>query len=465
MLMKDLTQGSIVRNILAMAGPMAAGMIFQTLYFLVDLYFVAGLGDAAVAGVGAAGTLMFGIMALTQVLGVGAVALIAQAVGRRDRADANLVFNQSVLFAVACALATLLGGYALAGAYVEAIAADAATQSEGVTYLYWFLPGLALGFAQVVMGSALRGTGIVKPTMAIQALTVLLNTLLAPILIAGWGTGLAMGVAGAGLASSIAIVVGVVLLGWYFLKLEKYVSFDVRLWRPQLKVWKRMLDVGLPAGAEFALMFIYMGVIYWVISDFGAAAQAGFGIGSRIMQSIFLPAMAIAFAAGPIAGQNFGANMGSRVRETFVKAVGLSTVVMVGVTAFLQWRPELLVAFFTPEAEAQAVGATFLRIISWTFIAQGVVFTCSGVFQGLGNTIPAMLSSATRLAVFVPLAVWLSSQPAFHLDEVWWLSVATVWMQAAVSYVLLRQQFKRRLVDAPRPTAGPVAPAPAPAES
>jgi putative MATE family efflux protein len=459
--MKDLTEGSIVRNILAMAAPMAAGMIFQTLYFLVDLYFVAELGDAAVAGVGAAGTLMFVIMALTQVLGVGAVALIAQAVGRRDQTDANLVFNQSVLFAVACALATLLGGYALAGTYVASIAADAATQAEGVTYLYWFLPGLALGFAQVVMGSALRGTGIVKPTMAIQALTVLLNTVLAPILIAGWGTGFAMGVAGAGLASSISIVVGIVLLAWYFVKLEKYVGFDARLWRPQLKVWKRMLDVGLPAGGEFALMFVYMGVIYWVISDFGAAAQAGFGIGSRIMQSIFLPAMAIAFAAGPIAGQNFGARLSSRVRETFAKAVVLNTVVMVAVTAFLQWRPEVLVGFFTPEAEAQAVGATFLRIISWTFIAQGVVFTCSGVFQGLGNTIPAMVSSAIRLAVFVPLAVWLAARPSFHLDEVWWLSVATVWLQAAVSYVFLRQQFKRRLVDQRGPAAAAAAPAPA----
>ena len=134
--MKDLTRGSIAGHLVAMAVPMAAGMIFQTLYYFVDLYFVAGLGDAAVAGVGAAGTLMFVIMALTQVLGVGAVALIAQAVGRRDRGDANLVFNQSVLFAVACALATLLGGYALAGTYVASIAADAATQAEGVTYLY-----------------------------------------------------------------------------------------------------------------------------------------------------------------------------------------------------------------------------------------------------------------------------------------------------------------------------------------
>jgi Na+-driven multidrug efflux pump len=222
-----------------------------------------------------------------------------------------------------------------------------------------------------------------------------------------------------------------------------------------------MLDVGLPAGGEFALMFVYMAVIYWVISDFGAAAQAGFGIGSRIMQSIFMPAMAIAFAAGPIAGQNFGANLGSRVRETFAKALMLNTVVMVLVTVFLQWRPDVLVAFFTPEAEAQAVGATFLRIISWTFIAQGIVFTCSGVFQGLGNTIPAMLSSAIRLAVFVPSAVWLAAQPTFQLNEVWWLSVCTVWLQAGASYLLMRQQFKRRLVEGPR-SAVPVA---APAES
>jgi putative MATE family efflux protein len=455
--MKDLTQGPIVRNILAMAAPMAAGMIFQTAYFLVDLYFVAGLGDAAVAGVGAAGTLMFVIMALTQVLGVGTVALIAQAVGRRDQADANLVFNQSLLFAGACAVATLLGGYLLAGRYVSSIAADAATLRAGVSYLNWFLPGLALGFAQIVMGSALRGTGIVKPTMAIQALTVLINTLLAPVLIAGWGTGIAFGVAGAGAASSIAIVVGIGLLGWYFLKLEKYVGFDTALWRPQLAVWKRMLDVGLPAGGEFALMFIYMGVIYWVISDFGAGAQAGFGIGSRIMQSIFMPAMAIAFAAGPIAGQNFGARQTQRVRETFAKAVMLNAVVMVLVTVFLQWRPEMLVGFFTQETEAQAVGATFLRIISWTFIAQGVVFTCSGVFQGLGNTVPAMLSSAVRLAVFVPLAVWLSAQQEFHLDEVWYLSVASVWLQAVVSYWLMRQQFRRRLVEAPQPSVAAVA--------
>ena len=443
--MKDLTQGSITTNILAMAGPIAAGMIFQTLYLLVDLYFVAALGEAAVAGVGAAGTLMFVVMALTQVLGVGAVALISQAVGRKNQADANLIFNQSLGLSAVCTAVTVVGGYAVTQVYVASITADAAARDAGVSFLYWFLPGMALQFALVTMGSALRGTGIVKPTMVVQVLTVLINTALAPILIAGWGTGWALGVAGAGLASSVSVAIGVVMLTTYFVKLEKYVAFHPELWRPRLGEWRRMLDVGLPAGGEFALIFLSMAVMYWAISGFGAAAQAGFAIGGRIMQSIFLPAMAIAFAAGPIAGQNYGAGQAQRVRDTFKKAVVLNSVVMLVVTLFLQWRPDVLVAFFTRESDVIDVGATFLRIVSLNFVAQGIVFTCSGMFQGLGDTRPALLSSATRLALFAPLVIVLAGQPGFMLQHVWEISVVTVVLQAVLSVVLLRAQFRRRL--------------------
>src|SRR5690606_19381618 len=138
--------------------------------------------------------------------------------------------------------------------------------------------------------------------MMVQVSTVLINTVLAPVLIAGWGTGRPLGVAGAGLASTIAILAGVTLLSIYFLRLEKYVSFHPGQWQPRLAVWKRMFTIGLPAGGEFALLFFYTGFTYWAIRDFGAAAQAGFGIGSRIMQGIFLPAMAIAFVVAPVAG-------------------------------------------------------------------------------------------------------------------------------------------------------------------
>jgi putative MATE family efflux protein len=443
--MKDLTQGSTTKIIIAMALPVAAGMLFQMLYLLVDLYFVAALGDVSVAGVGAAGTLLFMIMALTQVLGVSTVALISQAVGRKDQKEANLVFNQSLVLSGICAIITLVGGYLMASAYLGTITSDAGTLSEGLTFLYWFLPGMALQFAMMAMGSSLRATGIVKPTMMVQVLTVVLNTILAPILIAGWGPGPALGVMGAGLASTISISVGVILLTLYFFKLEKYVSFNSKLWRPRFDIWWRMFDIGLPAGGEMLVLFAYFSIVYWLIQDFGPPAQAGFSIGGRIMQSIFMPTMAIAFAVGPIVGQNFGAGHGKRVKEACYNGIILSSVVMLITTVLLQWRPELLVGYFTDEVEVVAVGAGFLQIISWNFVAQGIIFTCSGAFQGLGNTKPALLSSLLRLAIFIPLAVYLRYQPGFTINQVWYVSIVSVTAQAIVSYLLLRREFGLKL--------------------
>jgi putative MATE family efflux protein len=444
--MKDLTQSSIVRNILQMALPIAAGMFFQTLYFLIDLYFVAGLGDAALAGVGAAGNVMFIVFAVTQVLGVGTVTLISHAAGHKDQADATLVFNQSLGLSAICALVTLLLGFTLGPRYIGTLGADSATAAAGITYLYWFLPSLALQFALVVMGSALRGTGIVQPTMMVQILTVVLNAILAPVLIAGWGTGHPMGVAGAGLASSLALAAGVLLLCVYFYRLEKYVGFDRQLWRPQSAIWRRLLRVGLPAGGEFLLMFILMAVLYWILRRFGPDAQAGFGVGQRIMQSMFLPAMAVAFAAAPIVGQNYAAGKFDRVRETFVFATLIGSCIMVALTLFSQWGSAWIVRRFTQDATALAVATLYLKVVSWNFLCNGIVFTCSGVFQGLGNTIPAVLSSASRLFSFILPALWLSLQPHFELIQLWYISVASIALQAVLSLWLVRREFKVRLL-------------------
>src|SRR5438270_6053507 len=217
--MKDLTQGPISLHVVQLAIPIAAGMLLQTLYFFVDLYFVSRLGEAAIAGVSAGGTLMFVVFALTQMLGVGTVAMVSHAVGRKDPREANHVFNQAVGLAAVCTTLTLVGGYAFAPAHMRSLAADPPTAVAGVTFLEWLIPGMAAQFALIVMGSALRGTGIVKPGMVVQMLTVVLNAVLAPILIAGWGTGYAMGVAGAGLATTLATFAGLIVLAGYFVKL------------------------------------------------------------------------------------------------------------------------------------------------------------------------------------------------------------------------------------------------------
>jgi putative MATE family efflux protein len=428
-----------------MAAPIGAGMLAQTLYFLIDLYFVAQLGDAALAGVGAAGTAMFVVMALTQTLGVGTMALVSQAVGRKDPVDADLVFNQAMSLAIFCTAATLVGGYLLSGCYMRIVGADEMTIAAGITYLAWFMPGLAMQYVNMVMISGLRGTGVVQPTMVVQIATVLLNALLAPILIGGWLTGKPLGVAGAGLASTLAVAAGTLMLVLYFRKLEKYIHIRTATWRPRLAVWGRMINIGLPAGGEFGFMFLYMAVIYWVIRDFGAPAQAGFGVGIRLMQSIFLPAMAIAFATGPIAGQNYGAKQYGRVRNTFGSAAAISTALMLALMLCTQWRPEWLVSGFTDDPAVVEVAAHFLRIASFNFVASGLIFTCSGIFQGLGHTWPALAATASRIVTFMLPAIWLSTTPGYQIDQVWYVSVTSVWIQAVISFVLLRWTMRARL--------------------
>jgi putative MATE family efflux protein len=443
--MKDLTQGSIPKHLVVMAFPMMIGMFIQTLYFLVDLYFVGKLGASALAGLSLAANAMFLVFALTQILNVSTASLISHAVGAKDNIDANLTFNQSMMISTVMGLVVCIIGYVGAETYLSTISEDPNTIAAGLTYLRWFIPCMALQFVMVAISAALRGTGIVKPTMLIQILSTLLNMLLSPILISGWGFGYPMGIAGAGFASSLSVIFAVLLLTYYFITTEKYVSVDFSLWQPHWQRIKKLMLIGLPAGGEFFLMFAYMACIYWLIQPFGADAQAAFGMGTRVMQSLFLPAMAISLVAPAVAGQNFGAQQYDRVRETFAWTAVLTCSIMTIMTLLCMTQAESMLLIISDNKEVLLISTTFLQIICFNYIPSGLVFTCSGMFQALGNTFPALLSTATRLILFIIPAVWLSKQADFSIEQLWTVSVSTVCIQALVSLLLVRREFKKRL--------------------
>jgi len=443
--MNDLTQGPVGRHLLKFAGFIALTTFFQTLYFLVDLYFVGRLGRDAVAGVSLSGNLMMIVLALTQSLGVGATALVAQATGARDYARANRLFNQAFVMSSLTGLVFGVIVVIARDAYVEALAADAGTAREAHNYLAWFLPALVLQFGLVALGSALRGIGDMKMPTAMQVGTVLLNIVLAPVLIVGWGTGRPLGVAGAGLASFIAIAAGTVAFVLYFRRPSSRVRFHPSQWRPDLALWRQMLGIGLPAGGEFALIAIYMVVVYDIIQGFGAAAQAGFGIGGRLMQALFLPAVAIGFATAPVVGQNFGARLGDRVRHAFYAAAAMTAAVMAIMTALCRLAPAALVRLFSADPAVVAFGTEYLRIVSWNFVASGVIFAGSSALQGLGNSRPALAASALRLVLFAVPAYALSRQPSFQMRHVWYLSVGSVFMHMGLLLWLVRREFNAKL--------------------
>jgi MATE family, multidrug efflux pump len=443
--MQDLTTGSLTRHLLKTTSFMLVTMVFQTLYFLIDLYWVGRLGKEAVAGVAIAGNLTFIVLAISQMLGVGATTLVSHATGQKDQDRAVLMFNQSQVLSVLVGVVFFAIAMALRGTYAAALAADRPTAALAVEYLDWFIPAMALQFAMVAMGAALRGTGNFKPGMVVQTATVILNMLLAPFLIFGWGTGIPLGVAGAALSSLVAVVVGVIWLTTYFLKPTAYLHFRPVDWGPRFDLWSRMLKVGLPAGAEFGLMAVYLFIVYSVARPFGSEAQAGFGIGLRLVQAGFMPVVALGFAVAPVAGQNFGARKPDRVRQTFVSAALMASALMVALAAMCHIAPARMIQVFSSDPRVIAVGEEYMRIISWNFLASGIVFVASSMFQAMGNTVPPLIASFSRIVLLAIPVILLSRLPGFELRWIWYLSVASVVLQMVFSLALLYREFRLRL--------------------
>jgi putative MATE family efflux protein len=443
--MQDLTTGSVTRHLLKTTSFMLVTMVFQTLYFLVDLYWVGRLGKEAVAGVGIAGNLSFIVLGISQMLGVGITTLVSHAAGRKDRDQALLVFNQTQVLSVLVGVTFFTVGMAIRVPYVNALGADARTAQLASDYLLWFIPAMSLQFAMVAMGAALRGTGNFKPGMIVSTASVILNIVLAPFLIFGWVTGRPFGVAGAAISSLLAIGMASVWLTFYFLPRDSYLKFVPADWKPRIDLWKKTLGIGLPAGAEFALLAVYLFVVYIVSRPFGSAAQAGFGIGMRIVQAGFMPVVALGFAVAPVAGQNFGAGRAERVLSAFRSAVAMAAGVMLLLTIICRLAGAQMVGVFSSDPQVIAVGAEYLRIVSWTFAASGVIYVGSSMFQALGHTLPALVASFSRIALVAIPAFVLSRLPGFQLHWIWYLSVGAVLVQLALNLLLLRREFRRRL--------------------
>jgi putative MATE family efflux protein len=450
--MQDLTTGSISKHLLTTASFMLVTMVFQTLYFLVDLYWVGSLGKEAVAGVGVAGNLTFIVLAVSQMLGVGTTTLVSHAAGQKNAARALLVFNQSQVLSTLVGVLFLVVSMASRTAYARALSADDATAALAADYLLYFLPAMGLQFGMVAMAAALRGVGNFRPGMVVQTATVIINMLLAPVLIFGWLGMPQMGVAGAAMASLVAVAIGVVWLSTFFFGSEGYLRFAREQLRPDLALWKDMLKIGLPAGAEFAMMAVYLMLVYAVSRPFGAAAQAGFGIGMRVVQALFMPVVALGFSVAPVAGQNVGARLGGRVKAVFKDASMMAVGWMLLMAVMCNLFPAALIGVFSKDPAVIAVGDEYLRIVSLTFAFSGLIFVCSSMFQAMGNTMPSLIASVTRIVVIAVPAVALSNTPGFRLVWIWYLSAGAVVLQMAIVLFYLRREFRLRL-DALAPPA------------
>ncbi|MGH8446131.1 MAG: MATE family efflux transporter [Solimonas sp.] len=442
---RDLTSGSIRTHLLKMSAFMLLTMIVQTLYGLIDLFWVGHLGRDAVAAVALGSNLMMALMAVAQTLAVGAAALVAQAAGRKDMADTRRLFTQGMSLSVLMALAFVVVVYAVHGYYSDRLAGNAETARLTRAFLLPFIPAMALQIPMFVLSSALRGVGDVRTASLAQLGSVLLNIVLAPFLIFGWGSGHPLGVTGAALATLISVTAGVAGIVIHVVRKGLYFEHGLAAWTPRAAVGLRIVRIGLPSGVELGLMAFYMGFIMAMLQRFGSAPQAAFGIGMRVLQVGMMPAMAICFAAAAIVGQNYGARQAPRVREAFSHALRLNLLTVGVFCVAFHVAPEWLMRPFSSDPEVIQYGAQFLRWISWNLFAIGAVMACAGVFSGLGNTLPSLLGSSVRIGFIIVGGLLLSGHAHFAPYWLWALSVIGSVFQLTVNAVMLRREMRRRL--------------------
>jgi putative MATE family efflux protein len=435
---RDLLTGSVAKHLLRLSFPIMADLAVISLYYLVDLYFIAQLGPSETAGVSAASAVLFLFSACLQILNVATASMIARHAGRKDEPAIQRTIQQSLGFAVVLGFLSIACGYALTPAYVGSVTADATSATHGVAYLYWFFPGLWIQCLVTTMRAALRGLGAVSAAAKIQVASVGLNMALAPVLIAGVGTSHAFGVRGAAMASNIAIALSAVAL-WWFMK-----RHGMRLgggWIPTGSFSRQSLALGLPACGEVILLFVFTSIGYWAIRDLGSETQAAFGVVIRILQVLYLPVLAISFALVPLAGQNLGAAQFARAVEAFRVAILVNVSLGILLALICVSYPAIFVDALAPEGAAASMASQILGTLAWTLVPFAIVLPCSTAFQALGNTVPSFVSSCIRLAAFAIPLLLLPVEQETSLRLMLDLTVWTLVLQAVVSLAWLRKSY------------------------
>jgi len=420
--LNHLTEGPILKSLLAMSLPIVFANVLQSAYQLVDAFWVGRIGAEAVAAVSLSFPVMFLMIAFGGGLAIAGTILVAQYKGKGDQAQVDHIAAQTLATMTLISVSVSVVGYVLAPTLMVLMGAQAGVLPGAVAYLQISFLGLVFLFGFFIFQSLMRGIGDVKTPLYIVLGTVLLNLVLDPLFILGYGPIPSFGVAGAALATvgtqGLAAVVGVYLLfsGRYGIHLKpQNLVLDFPLIR-------KMFWLGFPSSIDQSTRALGLMVMTFLAASYGTLIIAAYGIGSRILSFIIIPALGLSMATSALVGQNIGAGKVDRAEKIAQMSVILafSVLTFVGILLFVFARP-LAAAFIPNDPAVIKQSAAFTRTMALAFGFLGVQQTLSGVFMGSGNTRTSMSITIISLWLLqVPLAYGLSRHTDLAATGIWW---------------------------------------------
>ena len=406
---QDYTAGSLNRAILLLAIPMVLEMVLESLFAVVDVFFVGRLGADAVATVGLTESLLTLVFAVAIGLSMSTTAMVARRIGEKDPEGASVAGVQAVILGLAISLVVGVPGFVYAPELLKLMGASPDIVATGSGYARIALGGCGAVMMLFLNNAIFRGAGDAAIAMRLLWISNIINLILDPCLIFGLGPFPRLGVTGAALATFIGRSIGVL---YQFYRLargtERLASLAHHLGLNLVILW-RLIRVSITGILQFAIANTSWIALVRIVSTFGAAALAGYTIAIRILIFVILPSWGLSNAAATLVGQNLGAGKPDRAEASVWRTGFYNMLFLGGVGVLMILFAQPIIRLFTHDPEVIPLAASSLRILSYGNIGYAYGMIMLQAFNGAGDTVtPTWVNLFGFWFLEIPLAYWLA---------------------------------------------------------
>lgn len=440
----DLTQGNIRKQLISMAVPAGIGMLFYTLYNVVDTFYAGLISTEALAGLAISFPVYFILLAFAVGFGQGTTALVSNLLGAKKEEDAVYIYIQSLT--ISLILSVLIGyiTYKISEPVFIFFGASDLFLENGLRYMQTLAYGAPFFIFANVINSFLYAQGDTKKNRNALIIGFIINLIFNPILSLGIGPFPALGTMGIAIATILCQIFNVIYLGYFVLKSPLSKKFQFSYCKLQIKMAIDIFKQALPASMNMLLIGIGFFIIQKYVTSYGASASAGYGIALRIEQIILLPAIGLNTAMLSMTGQNYGAKNFDRIYEAFVTSLKLALLLMVFGSAILFLAGEQMAYLFTRDTEVIKIAGSYLFMAAFLTFVYQVIHQSGSVLSGMKKPTINAFYTLLRLAIIPPFTFYFFSQTlGLGLNGIWWAILCSNIIAAFLIFFHMRYLIKK----------------------
>ena len=445
---RDFTVGPIGRAIFLLSVPMILEMLGESLFAIVDIFFVAKLGADAVATVVLTESIMALIYAVSFGLAIGATATVARRTGEKDEAGAAKTAAHVIYLGIIVSGLMSTIGLIFAPYILNALGAEPQVVAHGTMFMRIMLGGNAVVVFIFLLNAIFRGAGDAAVAMRVLLLANGLNIILSPCFIFGVAFFPELGVTGAAVGTTIGRGCGVLFAAWHMFRAGGRIHVNRESWRFDPKLLWKLLKLSSTAMFQFLIATASWSALVRVVAVFGSDALAGYGIALRVIMFALLPALGLSNAAATMVGQNLGAGKPERSEAAVWRATGFNAAFYLTIGMVFIFFSHAIVGIFTHEPNILAYGTSALHIIAYGFAFYGAGMVLETAFNGAGDTwTPTYLNVVIFWAFEIPFAYTLAYYFGWGPDGVFWaITLAFSLLAVASGLLFKRGKWKLKMV-------------------